>query len=1092
MLRFLKTKTFLVGSIVLGLIGLYALAGFVLAPRLVRSALLKDIPETLGVTPAVGDIHINPFLFQVTVNNFSLTGAGGQKLLGFDRLFVDFDLSSIWHRAYSFGNIDITSPFVGAAVASDGSLNLMQLQPKPAKAEAKPAEKSSSLPAIRIGSFKVTQGLVTYEDRSRPDVFVARLEPINFELREFTTGVQGGRFTFTGESKLGEKIEWHGHVSVQPIESDGEFRIDGLQVHTLWEYLEDQLNFMVNSGRIDVEATYKFSAGNGTGGPAGLVVDVSKAALSDLAIRPKDSETDWLTVPSLTVTGTTVDLAKRQAHVDLVALTGLKVLSWMEPDGSINLMKLAATPTLSHQAASTAAGTAAPGGVVSAPAVPAAADSATSAAAGASSDATSASVTPNGAAAAPTMTTNNAAAAPVAPWQFDLRQFDLRDADISVEDRSTRPAVKVSLAPLSLQVNGASQDSAKPVTVTLDTHINGKGSLTASGEVTPQPVAANLSVKLADIDLAAIQPYIAQHTSMTLLAGRLGADTKVHYGTQQNGPAIQLAGDIRVEKLHTVDNVLQDDFVNWDRLDILGLNLTQRPDRLDIEQVVVGKPYARVIIESDESLNVKRVLAGPGATSTAKPDSAAAASGASPGAASATSTSASLRGKAADGKAKGTQLAKVQSGSTRATGGAEDAGAAAKPGRGAASNGAPSMPVSIKKVLVRAGQANFSDLSVQPNFSTGIQKLEGSITGLSSKPTSRATVDLHGSVDAFSPVSIIGEFNVLGPQLYTDIALGFHNIELSVFNPYSGKFAGYNISKGKLNTDLHYKVDGRKLDAEHHIVIEQLEFGDKTASKDAVSLPIKLAVALLKDRNGVIDLSVPVTGSLDDPQFRLAPIIWKVFVNILEKAVTAPFALLGSLFGGGPDIQYIDFQPGSSALDAAASAKAQTVAKGLVERPQLKIEVPIGVVEAVDGPALVATRFNAEVATAQAAKGGSKKAAAPTPVAYEQLDPATQLELLTQVYVKDFGGEPKFPDTVTGLKTKPEIAAAKIDFLDKAVRGHIQVGESEFQALGQQRAMAVQRVLLADSQVTPERVFLVANDKATSKDGAIRLELSLK
>ena len=142
-------------------------------------------------------------------------------------------------------------------------------------------------------------------------------------------------------------------------------------------------------------------------------------------------------------------------------------------------------------------------------------------------------------------------------------------------------------------------------------------------------------------------------------------------------------------------------------------------------------------------------------------------------------------------------------------------------------------------------------------------------------------------------------------------SMSFRNIELSIFNPYSGKFAGYDISKGKLTTELHYKVEGRKLDAQHHIIIDQLEFGDKTASKQAVSLPIKLAVALLKDRNGVIDLNLPVGGSLDDPSFRLAPIIWKVFVNLLEKAVTAPFALLGALFGGGPDLQFIDFKPGA-------------------------------------------------------------------------------------------------------------------------------------------------------------------------------------
>jgi hypothetical protein len=1002
-LGFLRTKSFRVAAIVAALVGLYALAGFVIAPKLVRSALLKDIPETIGVTPAVGDIRINPFLFQVTVEKFSLTAPAGEKLLGFDRLFIDFELSSIWHRAYTFGAIDITSPFVNASVAKDGSLNLMQLRPK---TPAKPDVKSGPLPAIRIGSFKVSQGAISYEDRSEPDVFAARLDPVNFELREFSTGAEGGKFNFTAVSKLGEHIEWHGHLSVQPIESDGEFRVDGLLAHTLWEYLEDKVNFVVNSGAIDLAATYKYSA---VGRPANLQVDVSKLAMSDLTVRPKESATDWITLPALAVTGTSVDLATHRAHVDLVSITGIKLLTWLEPDGSFNLMKLTQ------------------------PAKPApdASPSAT----------------------APPATTTPASAGASAPWQFEVRQFEVRDASISAEDRTMHPGVKAVLAPFALQVKGVSQDLSKPVSVTLDTRIDEKGSLAISGQVAPQPAMADLSIKLSGFALAAIQPYIAQHSSMTLLDGRLGGEAKLHYGAQKNTPTLQFSGNLNIEKLHTVDNTLHDDFINWERLDILGLKYTKGPDSLDIEQILARKPYARVIIESDESMNVKRVLTAPGAA----PPAPSAPPAAPP--------------VAADAKTR--QPAKSQA--------------------PAAAPAAETMPISVKKVIVESGQVNFTDLSVTPNFSTGIQALAGTISGISSKAASRAKVDLHGSVDQYSPVAVTGEFNVLGPKLYTDIAMSFRNMELTVFNPYSGKFAGYNISKGKLTTELHYKVDGRKLDAQHHIVIEQLEFGEKTASKDAVSLPVKLAVSLLKDRNGVIDLNLPVTGSLDDPKFRLAPIIWKLFVNILEKAVTAPFALLGSLFGGGPDIQFIDFQPGVSALDPAALDKARTVAKALIERPQLKIEVPIAVVPELDRPALVAARFTAELGAAQSIKGGSKKAAAAgTPPAYDELDPSTKLELLTRLYAKDFGAEPKFPDTVTGIKSKPDIAPAKIDFLEKAIREHIQVAEGDLQTLGQDRAKALQQVLLADTQVSAERVFLVGNDKAKPADGMVRLELTLK
>jgi hypothetical protein len=1011
MLQFTKTKAFRIAAVVVLLVGLYALAGFVAAPRILRSTLMKEIPKTLGVTPAVGEIRFNPFLFQLEIRDFSLAAPDGEKLLGFGRLFVDFELSSIWHRAYSFAAIDIDSPAVNAVVARDGRLNLLQLSPKipPAK-PAKPEQKNAPVPAIRIGSFKVNQGLVTYVDQSRPSEFDARLEPINFELVNFSTGADGGRFTFTASSKLGERVEWHGHLSVQPIESDGEFQIGGLRAHTIWEYFEDHLNFLVNSGTIDLNATYEFSLRDAVD----LQATVAKVAVNDLTVRPRqsanESAIDWITVPSLLVNGTTVDLLKRQAHVESLSVTGVKLVTWLEPGSSFNLLELAQSPA--------------------APAVP----------------------------ATPTPTPTPAPAPAAAPWTFDLHEFTLNEASISAEDRGTSPAVKVLLAPLSLKVADVSLDLSKPVTVSLDTHINGAGSLSVNGAVTPQPLSADVALKLDGIELKAVQPYIAQHTSMTLLGGRLSADAKVRYGAKK--PALQFTGNISVAGLRTIDNALHDPFINWERLDLSEVNFQHDPDRLDIDQVTARKLYARVIIEPDTSLNVKRVLAGPGATVVAP-----AVPGGAPVAATAPVEAAPKPAPSKHSRSKS----------------ARTIAAPAAP---------PLMPMAIKKIVLHASQANFTDLSVQPNFSAGIQNIEGTVAGLSSKAKSRAKVDIHGGVDAFSPVSITGEVNVLGPALYTDLAMSFRNMELSTFNPYSGKFAGYNITKGKLTTELHYKVDGRKLDAQHHITVEQLEFGDKTASKDAVSLPIKLAVALLKDRNGVINLDIPVSGTLDDPTFRLGPVIWKIFVNILEKAVTAPFALLGSLFGGGPDLQFVDFSPGAADLDAAAADKGRAMVKALTDRPQLKIEVPIAWVSDLDRPALVEAHFSAQVRDAQSVKTG-KKSAAPAPE-LEQMDQAAKVELLTRIYAKELGGEPKYPEAVTSIKTKPELTAAKAEFLSRALHEHIAITDGDLTALGQQRAMAIQQALLTDTQIDQARVFLVVNDKAKNQNGKVRLEMSLK
>jgi hypothetical protein len=841
-----------------------------------------------------------------------------------------------------------------------------------------------------------------------------RLEPITFELRDFTTGVAGGLFNFTGASKLGERVEWRGHLSVQPVASDGELRIEGLQARTLWAYLEDQLNFVVASGTIDVQSTYKFSLTD----RVDLALNVGKAAVSNLAVRPKDSDTDWVSIPQLDMSGAAIDLGQHSGTIDSLSLTRLKVLAWLEPDGAINLLKLA---------------------------VPAA------------SPAGAAAAGPQAVASAAVVTDSSSPAATA--WKIDLHEFALHEASISAEDRTIQPAAKVLLAPLSLSVQGASLDLAKPVKVTLDSKVNETGSLAVDGELTPRPLAATVKVNLAGIDLTAAQPYIAQRTAMILRSGKLGGEVQISYGAK---PSIELAGDLYVEKLHTIDAVRHDDLIKWERLDVRGLDVQRGPDRLEIAEIVARKPYARVIVESDTSLNVARVLKGrEGGIPVSATGSAPAEAAAKPVAVKATMPR--RRAKTVTVKTVALKAPAAE----------------------------PAMPILIKKIHVEAGRLDFADHSITPNFSAGIRDLEGTVLGLSSNPASRAKVELHGGLDQFSPVSIDGEVNVLSAALYTDLTMSFHNIELSIFNPYSGKWAGYDIAKGKLTTDMHYKVVDRTLDAQHHIVIDQLEFGDKTASKDAVSLPVKLAVALLKDRNGVIDLPLPVTGSLDDPKFRLGPIIWKVLVNLLEKAVTAPFALLGALFGSGPDLQFIDFQPGSNDLTPAESDKVKGLVKALQERPQLKLEIPIATVPNLDRPALVGATFDAQVAEAQAeTQKGSRKVAASS--SFDQLDPAAKLDVLTRLYARDFGAEPKYPDSVTAIKQKPDLIPAKIDFLIAALREHLSVGEEQLTALGQQRALALQRALLTDTGVDPARVFLVVSDKATQKDGVVRMELSLR
>jgi hypothetical protein len=407
-------------------------------------------------------------------------------------------------------------------------------------------------------------------------------------------------------------------------------------------------------------------------------------------------------------------------------------------------------------------------------------------------------------------------------------------------------------------------------------------------------------------------------------------------------------------------------------------------------------------------------------------------------------------------------------------------------------------PIRIREVRIESGQMNFSDQFIQPNFAADIKDLDGQLTGLSTDPNSSAKVDLKGEVGEFSPVTIAGEIQLFAFDRHTDIGMKFENIPLPVFNPYSGRFAGYNIAKGSLTTDLQYLIENRKLEARHHIRIDQLEWGEATASKEAVPLPIKLATSLLKDVDGVIDLDVPVNGTLDDPKFRIGPIVWQIIKNILVKVVTAPFRLLGSLFKGAEEAQFVQFAAGDATLDPAATEQMSALAKGLAQKPEIKLDVPIGVVEELDRPAMVDRTLASEIEAATRTVMRIKPDDETTPPALEGLEPRQQIEVLTSVVEKLTGAAPQVaptPERPEGTSRKEARAleqAASLKSLEDQARAAVEVDSLALQRLGHARGEAIQIALLAGGELPPDRVFLASNDKVTAQDGKVRFELEIK
>jgi hypothetical protein len=341
--------------------------------------------------------------------------------------------------------------------------------------------------------------------------------------------------------------------------------------------------------------------------------------------------------------------------------------------------------------------------------------------------------------------------------------------------------------------------------------------------------------------------------------------------------------------------------------------------------------------------------------------------------------------------------------------------------------------------------------------------------------------------------------NLLSATLYTNIRLRFAGVDMTSVTPYSGRFAGYKIEKGKLSVDVTYHVENRSLDAKQKFVIDQLQLGEKVDSPDAVSLPLKLAVALLKDRNGVIDVDLPMTGSLDDPKFRLGPLIWKAFVGLLTKIATAPFALIGNLFGGGPDINFVEFQPGATSLDSAGLEKMASIRKALIERPALQVDVPMAYSADLDGGLIARQAMDASLSKLA---GSQKKLLGGRPDAEEVTamlaDPEQRFELLSKHYRAEAGAEAPLPGEAAAfeaLKKKertPEAQAAANKAIEDAWLEKHPATTEQLEALGKSRAQSIQDALLGAGEVDAARVFLIGAESQAPGAATVKLELSLK
>ncbi len=1005
---------------------LYMIAGFLIAPTIVRSKLTSVLTETFGRNVVVEQVRINPIVFSFTVGGFDMSELNGERFFHLDELYVNFQFSSLFRRAFTFAQIRIVAPDGQVKILPNGQFNFSDLMASLGTSDSS-TEQSSILPPVLVSRFEIKRGRIAFSDLSHPTPFEVLLSPIELSLEEFSTEKDSvGSFLVAAKTDRGEWIGCEGGVSVNPLSSQGQFALSQLQTNTLWKYIQDQVGFVISDGFLDMEGGYQMGM---SGGAIDLKLVDGNMHLGKLELVEKGSTVELFSIPSLTVKGIDIDLLKMEVGVDKVSVNNMQFHDRLEKDGIMHSQKLFIPATASEG----------DGGL---------------------------------------FTNVNGTGREVQSWRFAVNEINVTESRIFMENHTLPEIQKLKFDPVTVKLKNVSSEKDSRMEISVDIGLNETGTVQVTGEAGLYPLLAVLQTKVDKLPLKSFQPTINAFTKINLVSGSANLDGTINYmSLGSEGPEVRYEGSAKIESVSISDQAFSEDLLKWDSLSVKEMVCDVMPYSLNISQVAVRKPYAKVIIWQDGTINLSTVLA--------------------------MSDSQEGEEKLVLSKVlpeEGDQKRDSEHGITEES----------------STFDLTSFPISIDEVRFEDGSADFTDLSLKPNFTSFIQGLNGSVKGVTSEPGKLADVVLKGAVDKHSPVNIAGEINLLSVEKHTDISINFKNMELTTVTPYSAKFAGYPIEKGKMSLDLKYKLAESKLVGENKILVDQLTLGDRLENENAIKLPIKFAIALLKDRHGRIDLDLPIRGDLNDPEFNYGRVIMKTLVNMATKLVTSPFSVLAKLVGGGDeDLGSVDFAYGRSALSDGEIGKLDKLAKGLYERPTLRLEIKASADDVKDRNALAVRELHNRMLH----EGGKKVAEGEDNSQTQDLSLSDEEygRLIIKMYKRDFGHHPKKlfgsdgaeitkiengeqgaqpekVNTVEKSKVKPNkvepglvVAAAKRRLIENIV-----IDDAKLRILAQERAKEIKDHLIAKGEIPNEQLFILDVDITEStEDDHIVTTLSL-
>ena len=940
-----------IGAVLIA-IALYSVLGFLILPGIGLRIINQQLANYATVPAKLDRLEFNPFSLELTLWGFR-TGEPGKEQIGFERLYVNLQLDSLWTKALHLAEVQLDKPKTEVLFNKDGSLNLTQLFKLPAS-EPAPSEPDSKPFPVRLDSIKLADGYLHFTDMRPGEPIEFLYDSMDLELKNLSTlPDDNADMTLVAVGPAGGRIDWSGTLSLVPIASTGKLKVTDGQMKVWWPYVRDALPLVLEDGVLNFSTDYSLNLSKETE----MVLTNASASIAPFKINAPDGR-PLVRLERLDVSDTRVDLAKQQVVVGKINSRNLETWATREKDGQLDWQTLFANPATKAPSKKEQVVT------VEAP--------------------------------------KSAPVAPGKPWEVLLKDVELRDYRVHLADKEPKTPVALDIGPLNLNLQNFDSLNRSPFTLKLDTGVGKQGKLDASGDVNLSPVSARLKVTTKDIDLRIAQAYIDPFIRLELRSGMLGSDLAVNLKSTEP-LAFTVEGRAQVDQLHTLDTLKDRDFLKWQKLVLEDVKY-QHGDSLSVTRVNFEKPYVRFMINDDRTTNIDDLLIPQPAGSTAK---------------------------------------------------------------STASKDKP-LGIHIGAIAINDGSANFADFSLTPNFQTAVQQLNGQIGTIDSRNAKPAPVNIAGKVDRYAPVTIKGSVNPFDPMASLDIATSFKRVELTTLTPYSGKFAGYRIRKGRLNLDLHYMITKGQLKAENKLVVEQLQLGEKVDSPDAVDLPIKLAIALLKDTDGKISIELPISGDLNNPQFSVMPIIWQTVRNLVLRAAQAPFKFIGGLINGGgaEDLGTVSFAPGSSELSPEAQKALTTLAQALKERPALRLEIEGTAAQSSDGPFIAKERLEREFQYNYYKILQRRGDKVPAKAGLLTVPDDEKGPLLEGIYRTRLKQQPpaEWKD-LSRDERAAKMTDALIDFWSKS--------EVLLRQLGQDRASSIKDFLVDKGQLADERVYFI-------------------